>query len=73
MFKSYLKPLGIAAMLCMSYGSANAATLGAGETICEGPTGLLVGLANCNAANSFGDGPSSGNGETVELSFSGSG
>ncbi len=73
MFKSYLRPLGIAALLAMSFGSANAATLGATETICEGPTGLLNGLSDCNAGNSFGDGPSGGGGELVALTFSGSG
>lgn len=73
MFKSCLKSLGIAALLSMSYGSANAVTLGADEVICEGPASLLIGLTDCNDENSFGDGPSSGGGETVELTFSGSG
>ena len=73
MLKSYLKPLGIAALLSMSYGSANAATLAAGAVLCEGPASLLNGLTDCDTSNSFGDGPSSGDGETVELSFSGSG
>jgi len=72
MIKSFLKPLGIAALLSLSFGSANAATLGAADTICEGPESLVLGLP-CTDANSFGDGPSSGNGETVEIAFSGTG
>ena len=73
MVKSILKPLGIAALLSISYGSANAATLGAGDVICEGPENLLTGLGQCDDSNSFGDGPSSGAGELVDITFSGSG
>lgn len=73
MFKTCLKALGVAALLSMSFGSAQASTvtLMDGGVLCEGPTSLLIGLADCNAGNSFGDGPTTGDGETVELALNG--
>lgn len=70
MFRFLLKPLGIAALLALPFGSAQAVPLGAGDVICEGPAGLLVGLLDCNPGNSFGDGPTSGSGPTIDLLFS---
>ncbi|MEM8795945.1 MAG: VPLPA-CTERM sorting domain-containing protein [Pseudomonadota bacterium] len=72
MFKSFLKPLCVAALLSMPFGSAHAITLVDGGTLCEGPASLLGGLG-CGGLDSIGDGPSSGAGATVEIDFAGSG
>jgi len=72
-FKYFLKPLAIAALLSMSYGPASAVSLGAGGVVCEGPPSLLGGLTDCNGAPAIGDGPTGGSGPTVDLTFSGSG
>ncbi|MEM8803052.1 MAG: VPLPA-CTERM sorting domain-containing protein [Pseudomonadota bacterium] len=69
MFKSCLKTLGIAAVLSLSFGSAQAITLDAGEMICEGPGAFLPDICADMGLPTFGDGDQTPPGETVEILF----